>query len=144
MKLISRLGKIPWQTPAGWVASVLVAYVHIYLAMVVIPYNLDTVQWLFPLALIVPGVIIMIALKGGGRRWYRWVVLIGLALTTSQDNLQGVLFIAEAWIIHRQCVTEAPGGIKANLRWRLVKAVDQQAPVATKNFNRNSRKTKTA
>lgn len=142
MKIPARFRTPAWTTPAGWAAALAVALGYSIL-LLRFPYDPVTLQWLFPLLLITPGLATMILLRGGFRRWYRWGAVAGLTLTTFPDSLQAILIIGTTWALHRQWVTEATGGIKANLRWHLTRTATP-APVADKNFNRHSRKTKTA
>jgi hypothetical protein len=93
--------------------------------------------------MVLPGIATMVLLRGGFARWYRWAAILGLLLTTYADSTQVVLIVAETWALHRQWITETPGGIRANLRWTPPKP-DPAAPVAVKKLSGKFRKPKTA
>lgn len=105
-----RLRSLNWRTPARWAAAGLAAYLHALLLNIV-PYTPDTISWLFPLLLVAPGVIVMVALRNGFRRWYRWAAVCLLFTTTFPDSATAVLVIGEAWALHRQFVTERDGAL---------------------------------
>lgn len=113
--LLERVNALPWQSPAGWGAAIIAAVVHVQVVMT-LSYSPDTVAWLFPALLAAPALLTMILLKGGFGRWYRWAAICGLFLTTYSDALPLVLTVAEAWVLHRQWVTERDGGLAGSFR----------------------------
>ncbi len=116
--LRDRVRAFNWKTPAFWTAAALAAYLHA-LALNFVPYTAETISWLFPLVLIVPGLLTMILLKNGFRRWYRWAAVCLLFTTTFPDSATAVLVVGEAWALHRQWVTERDGALFRFTRQRL-------------------------
>ena len=142
--LLLRVRALRWKSAAAWLVAAVVAYIYAT-AVVTALYLPDAgaSQWIVLLIILLPGLLTMTLLRRGFRRWYRWAAVAGLVLTTYGDSIQVVLLVAATWALHRQWVTEAPAGIRANLRWAPPKP-DPAAPVAVKKRSGKARKPKTA
>ena len=91
--------------PAGWAGIAAVSAAHVFalwLVFVMLPES--TSGWLFPLLLLLPGVVTMTLLPGGWKRWYRWAALFGLVLNSLEPFV--VILIADVWILHRSWMVE--------------------------------------
>lgn len=108
--LRDRIRAFGWKSAALWVVAGLAAYLHAQ-GINIVPYTMDTISWLFPLLLAAPGLITMIVLRNGFRRWYRWAAICLLYTTTFPDSATAVLAIGEAWALHRQWITERDGAL---------------------------------
>lgn len=131
---------VDWKTPALWVACAAAAYSHaqsVFLA----PYTEETVSWLLPLVLILPGLLTMVLLKNGFRRWYRWVAIALLFTTTFSDSAVAVLTVAETWALHQQWVTERDGSL---FRFGRRQESPAKAPKPSTGTSGRQRKPKTA
>ena len=89
---MGRLRAFNWKTPALWVAVSAVAYLHAQFLFIA-PYTTETISWMLPLLLALPGLLTMILLKNGFRRWYRWAAICLLFTTTFTDSAVAVLAI---------------------------------------------------
>lgn len=103
--------------PAGqWALCALIAFAHA-LGAPLLPYQELTFFWVYPLVILLPGLITMIMLPGAWRRWYRWAALSGLSLVVFPQVFPLVLAFAETWLLHQSWVTERGAGAPAALRW---------------------------
>lgn len=138
---LDRLRGFDWKAPALWVSAALAAYVHAQV-LNIIPYTVETISWLFPLVLAAPGLLTMLLLRNGFRRWYRWAAICLLFTTTFPDSATAVLVVGETWALHRQWVTERAGSLFRFTRTRLDAPVTgSKAPSGTSG---RQRKPKTA
>lgn len=117
-KFKSRFTRQALAGPAKWVAAAFSSFVHIFaLASLILfgPFflSMDAMSWIFPLLVVLPGIITMTLLPGGWKRWYRWAALLGLAMMlTESSNPYIVILVGETWILHQSWVTERTVRIK--------------------------------
>lgn len=135
-----RLRAFNWKTPALWIAAAAVAYLHAQ-GLFVVPYTADTISWLLPLLLVLPGLLTMVLLKNGFRRWYRWAAICLLFTTTYADSAVAVLAVGEAWALHRQWVVERDGTL---FRFGKRQASPEKAAKPSTGTSGRQRKPKTA
>ncbi|QOD05910.1 hypothetical protein [Pseudarthrobacter sp. BIM B-2242] len=137
---MGRLRAFNWKTPGLWVAVSAVAYLHAQFLFIA-PYTSETISWLLPLLLALPGLLTMILLKNGFRRWYRWAAICLLFTTTFTDSAVAVLAVGEAWALHRQWVVEREGPL---FRFGKLQAAPEEAPKPSTGTSGRQRKPKTA
>jgi hypothetical protein len=117
-KIKSRFTRQGLAGPARWVAAAVVTFAHIFaLASLILLgpgfLSMDLMSWIFPLAVVFPGIISMTLLPGGWKRWYRWAALLGLAMMLFEaSNPYIVILFGETWILHRSWVTERTVPVK--------------------------------
>jgi hypothetical protein len=145
-KIKSRFTRQGLAGPARWAAAAAFTFAHIFALAALIMFgpgllSMDLMSWIFPLAVVLPGIITMTLLPGGWKRWYRWAALLGLAMMLFENsNPYIVILFGETWILHRSWVTERTVPLK-NL-FRRGKA--QEAATAPGRKPKNSRLPKTA
>ncbi len=117
-KIKSRFTRQALAGPAGWVAAAVFTFAHIFAlaSFIMLGPNflsMDLMSWIFPLLIVLPGIISMTLLPGGWKRWYRWAALLGLAMMlTENSNPYIVILFGETWILHRSWVTERKPRLK--------------------------------
>ncbi|GAA4033760.1 hypothetical protein GCM10023063_16980 [Arthrobacter methylotrophus] len=117
-KIKNRFTRQALASPVRWVAAAAFTFAHIFaLASLILLgpgfLSMDIMSWVFPLAVVLPGIITMTLLPGGWKRWYRWAALLGLAMMLFENsNPYIVILFGETWILHRSWVTERTIGLK--------------------------------
>jgi hypothetical protein len=117
-KIKSRFTRQALAGPARWVAAAAISLVHVVAVIALILFgpgsiSMELMSWLFPLAVVLPGIITMTLLPGGWKRWYRWAALLGLAMMLFEtSNPYIVILFGETWILHRSWVTERSVPVK--------------------------------
>jgi hypothetical protein len=145
-KIKSRFTRQGLAGPARWVAAAAVTFAHIFaLASLILLgpgfLSMDLMSWIFPLAVVFPGIISMTLLPGGWKRWYRWAALLGLAMMLFEaSNPYIVILFGETWILHRSWVTERTVPVKDLFR----RGKAQEPATAPGRKPKGSRRPKTA
>jgi hypothetical protein len=130
-KIKSRFTRQALAGPARWAAAAVFAFAHIFALATLIMlgpgvFSTDLMSWMYPLAVVFPGIISMTLLPGGWKRWYRWAALLGLAMMLFESsNPYIVILVGETWILHQSWVTERRIGLK-----HLFNASQRKAAVA--------------
>jgi cell division protein FtsW (lipid II flippase) len=135
--LLAKIVPTPGSTSAtvlAWAACLVVAGVHSW-TLSVAPYQAATVIWVFPLLVIVPGLVSMLVIPGEWKHWYRWLAIVALTYSSYAEFIAPIVFIGTAWSLHRTWVTERKAPLRSLLAFRRT---------ATAPEAKGSRPTKTA
>lgn len=123
-KLLAKLTPAPGSTTAavlGWAACAAVAALHSW-TLNAAPYQASTVIWVFPLLVIVPGIVSSLVLPGEWKHWYRWLAILGLTYSSYAEFIAPIVLIGTTWALHRAWITERSAPLRSLLTLRRAKA----------------------
>lgn len=108
-------------TALAWLACGAVAALHAW-TLSTAPYQASSVMWVFPLLVLVPGLVSMLLLPGEIRHWYRWLTILGLTYSSYAEFITPIVFIGTLWALHRAWVLEREVPLKKLFTLRRAKA----------------------
>jgi cell division protein FtsW (lipid II flippase) len=89
----------------AWLACGAIAGLHSW-TLSAAPYQAATVMWVFPLLVLVPGLVSALLLPGELRHWYRWIAILGLTYSSYAEFIGPITFIGTLWALHQAWVIE--------------------------------------